>query len=141
MESIKWGVMFTINCFIQGSPMYIQRLADKLEKIGYKWGNDYGCGDRIYLIAKDGTYHYASTLSLYTNDWGLACQCNEDLFLALASLRNDSDKNQWFVSEFGQEWFLSDTDFCVKRIVSSDRWNKATMEQIVKRFCKVYIDK
>lgn len=37
-------------------------------------------------------------------DGGYDCGTNEDLFLALAALRDDTDNNQWFTN--GKDWAL-----------------------------------
>lgn len=38
------------------------------------------------------------------------CKYNENLFLAIAALRDDSDKNQWFVDKTNSVWWLCGCD-------------------------------
>lgn len=121
---------FKHACFIQGCSHDLYRISEELEKIGYKRGledyfDDYSDCSPIYLIAKtDGTYHYAGTLSLYGHDWGRACQTNERLFLAIAAMRNDSDKHQWFICK---EEFISTHTL---DIVKKDTWQKSIHDKL-----------
>lgn len=71
------------------------------------------------------------------------CGENEELFLAIAALRDDSDWNQWFVYE--DKWFLSDVhdmEFHRKEMMPSvqSAWlhqsHKATTEELTEYFKK-----
>ena len=138
--------MFTQSCFIQLS---IQNnefyLTHKLEELGYKPGiENYGSGKPVYLIVKtDGAYYYATTISLYTNDWGINCIENEKLFLALASLRNDTDYNQWMICKYLykypgyqdvkiNDWVLCKEDKCIPLMLG--HFKKATVKEIMQHF-------
>ena len=91
--------MFTTPCFIRKNTA---ELRQKLESLGYKKGayplpvGREDVYDRdIHLY--ENSYHFRnSTLYGITNN--IDCGTNEDLFLALAALRDDSDYMQWFVS-------------------------------------------
>ena len=90
--------------FIQ--PCYIYKntesLRENLEKLGYKcnckfdsnmlWivGNNYFCSNQMLLNNREiGDLVFDK----------ICCGTNEELFLAIAALRDDSDINQWFVLE------------------------------------------
>ena len=70
------------------------------------------------------------------------CDKNEDLFLAIAALRDDTDMNQWFVTNKG-EWFLSMYDsqythLCKRTIDGIDigerTAHKATVQELIEHF-------
>lgn len=67
------------------------------------------------------------------------CEDNEDLFLALASLRNDSDIHQWFTD--GEKWVISDIHSLLElkeyfQLIKFDysKTHKATVEELIKQF-------
>lgn len=67
------------------------------------------------------------------------CEDNEDLFLALATLRNDSDIHQWFTD--GEKWVISDIHSLLElkeyfQLVKFDysKTHKATTEELIKHF-------
>lgn len=89
---------FTTPCFIRKNTPELRK---KLEELGYK----YSTFDDLKL---DGiiTFHSKSEYSVWANyhfdgkhtlKSYIDCRTNEDLFLALAALRDDSDYMQWFV--------------------------------------------
>ena len=73
------------------------------------------------------------------------CGTNEDLFLAMAALRDDTDKNQWFVYDDKDDnpderqilWFI-----CEKDDIRHDMWHdqayldchKATVQELIQHF-------
>ena len=73
---------FTTPCFIRKNT---QELRKKLIELGYK-------SSRVIDDSKDPhiTWNCAGRID---------CGTNEDLFLALAALRNDTNNNQWFIAE------------------------------------------
>lgn len=98
--------MFTQSCFIRKNTPELRK---KLEDLGY-YKSDFG-SDFNNSIATTVFNEYKS---LYTcireqsfddtnphTTWGLKfridCGTNEELFLTLASLRDDTDENQWFI--------------------------------------------
>ena len=67
------------------------------------------------------------------------CGTNEELFLALAALRDDSDYMQWFVNTKNDWYLCKDNKFCKETadwllVTSADNWHKATVEEIIKHF-------
>lgn len=66
------------------------------------------------------------------------CDTNEALFLAIAALREDSNRPhdylQWFTTDDCSKWRQSEEDFCTLRFLSSERWHKATVEELINHF-------
>lgn len=73
------------------------------------------------------------------------CKDNEELFLAIAALRDDTDKNQWFICK--EEYISTHTMELVKvgtwqmnatydKLTYSLKrlWHKATFEEIIEHF-------
>lgn len=99
---------FTQPCFIR---MNNKELREKVENLGYiNCANpkfDFqafrmrNLEENTYLICNDGILNVIykkdldEVLPLYDNI--IDCGTNEDIFLALAALRKDTDKNQWFI--------------------------------------------
>jgi hypothetical protein len=110
--------MFTQECFIRKNTKELQ---DKLRKLGYDiccccyfkgavWldTNTEDCSVHgIGYIGEELEYMGIDTLEKSLNFFlseneksenkSIDCGENEDLFLAIASLRDDTNKNQWFV--------------------------------------------
>ena len=93
-----------------------------------------------YFQDFDGKYYevYPAKPSRYHSI--VDCGTNEELFLALAALRNDTDKNQWVIDEanecfFGWEnsWSICDKDDMNERVVYT-HYRKATVEEIIEHF-------
>lgn len=90
--------MFTQSCFIRKNTPELRK---KLEELGYK--------DSVFDDLKSGgiiTFSSRSEYSVLANSHfnrvhalksHIDCGTNEELFLSLASLRDDSDYMQWFV--------------------------------------------
>jgi hypothetical protein len=72
------------------------------------------------------------------------CGTNEELFLALAALRDDDDYMQWFVSQAEEDspkvFIKSTTRSCTQSLAYTHRWDwrcsKATVEEIIEHFKK-----
>lgn len=100
--------MFTQPCFIRRNTPELRK---KLEKLGYKRSYpDYtehcktifvyqypikGFDTPCYTVADSFDLPYAEGSALKGRF--IDCGTNESKFLALAALRDDTDKNQWFV--------------------------------------------
>ena len=84
--------MFTQPCFIRKNTPELRK---KLEELGYYRHPSYG--DNEYLYLNRGFYH--TNVVGYSEEIERMIDCgdNEELFLAIAALRNDSDYMQWFV--------------------------------------------
>lgn len=123
---------FIQPCFIR---KYSDELSKKLSDIGYHTAH---CGSGYTYIECAG--QWASTSSnLYEEDLEgyIDCGTDEELFLSLASLRDDSDYLQWFVSSKG-EWVLCEREkFRQEHMTTFNRtWHKATAQEIVEYFSR-----
>lgn len=83
---------FTTAAFIRRNT---PELSKRLEALGYKnYGNPFQITDDSKLITTiDGEY---VPYNVPLDDSFIDCGTNEALFLAIAALRDDTDKNQWF---------------------------------------------
>jgi hypothetical protein len=139
--------MFTTPCFIRKNTAELRR---KLESLGYRKGvyplpvGREDVYDRdIHLY--ENSYHFRnSTLYGITNN--IDCGTNEELFIAIASLRDDSDINQWFVMDVEEymninqgDWFIATDRTKGKHIgtqIDPMYCHKATVEEIIEHFNK-----
>ena len=60
------------------------------------------------------------------------CGTNEGMFLALAALRDDTDRNQWFVDDVAGVWERCESELPSKHMQMYGQ--KATAEEIVEHF-------
>ena len=144
---------FTQPCFIRKN---IPELRKKLEELGYKpsypifqypevFKHIAACnffGSKYYGVSDDEVSHHGEIKDAIKNSGMIDCGTNEQLFLALAALRDDSDKNQWFICikdlETAFESFYKG-DFILCKInkfskPEDDYFRKATVEEIIEYF-------
>lgn len=131
--------MFTTPCFIRKNTPELRK---KLEELGYFY---------TYYHDGNGIYCYNNIAQTFTYNNEIPKECigipkdNEELFIAIAALRDDTDKNQWFISNvdiftecYNNEWRLYENWFNIFTIedlnseISPIR--KATVEEIIKHF-------
>lgn len=148
--------MFTQPCFIRKNTPEIRQ---KLEELGYKpchqmtihpnvYKNIAVCnffGSNYYGVSEEEISRPGSIDDAIKNRGMIDCETNKELFLALAALRGDTDKHQWFISNvdiftecYNNEWKLYE-DWC--NIFTMEDLNskippirKATVEEIIKHF-------
>lgn len=133
--------MFTTPCFIRKNT---PELREGLEKLGYIPRPKRYTTEKYLEVYRDGCY----TL-IEGDEYGLHlfvdCGDNEEMFLALAALRDDTDKDQWFTD--GTDWAIwrEDSSFRGKLIVGFEfhylpsntnynKYHKATAEEIIEHF-------
>lgn len=151
---------FKQPCFIRKNT---KELREELSKLGYKfkvyaskmqciatatsWLED--IIDNGISLTYITTMHPTAAIicedSFDSNDphvsWNCAdridCGTNEEMFLALAALRYDSDLHQWMIvtDAKGTHWVKSTEDKFTGDAAHSV-WRKATSKDIVKRFSK-----
>lgn len=140
---------FIQPCFIRKNTAELRR---KLESLGYKKG-DYPLPvgrEDVYdrdIHLYENSYHFRdSTLYGITNN--IDCGTNEELFIAIASLRDDSDINQWFIYNSMDciieklrtiDWFIcneNSIEDCACYDSSYLNYHKATVEEIIEHFKK-----
>lgn len=84
--------MFENSCFIKKNT---PELRQYLEKIGYKCGGKATKFEQPYLYCSLDKYFECNGFPARYQ--GIVdCEENENLFCAIAALRNDSDRYQWF---------------------------------------------
>lgn len=104
---------FTTPCFIRKNTPELRK---KLEELGYEILNSGNTtldahnydGNGSHKSIEEGRAIITSYGNLYgviydidtvTKKRRIDCGTNEELFLAIAALRDDTDKNQWFIAE------------------------------------------
>jgi hypothetical protein len=131
--------------FIQ--PCFIKKITPELKKelkaLGYKDCGNYGESQYIYC---EGGIFYESPCIIKTwyNNF-INCECNEELCLAIAALRDDSDYMQWFICQ--EEYISTHTMDFVKvgtwqLNTQHDKltyglkhlWRKSTVEELISHF-------
>ena len=143
--------MFKQSCFIRKNTFQL-RLA--LHNLGYENARNDTVGNCIATTIT--TQHYSTIPKYYvdSNDSRITwkenrvdCGTNEELFIAIASLRNDSDKNQWFICQ--EEYISTHTMELIKvgtwqMNTQYDKltyglkhlWCKASVQELIEHFTK-----
>lgn len=130
---------FTTPCFIRKNTANIR---NRLKELGY-YCNPYLGWHNLYT----SIFGVTSVCSMDDDDINalseeidslIDCGTNEELFLAIASLRDDTDKYQWFTDgdkwimcpeiKFSTYWAYNDID------VNTDTIHKATVEELIEHF-------
>lgn len=134
---------FTTSCFIRKNTEQLQK---KLEEIGYSL-----CPGRVfdqkclatsafhrqYMSIPEEIYDSTDPHVTYNCANRKDCGTNEELFLAIAALRDDTDKNQWFTD--GYLWFKCGDEMCDETIEYylnkyGRKFHKATVEELINHF-------
>lgn len=120
---------FTTPCFIRKNT---QELRKKLEELGYKMLSP------IEYDNLECSDNWVNDIKSLNDCNGINCGFNEELFLAIAALRDDTDKNQWFTDgdkwilcpeiKFSTYWVYNDVD------VNLDVIHKATVNELIEHF-------
>lgn len=125
--------MFTQSCFIRKNTLELRQY---LGKIGYKYGGKASKFDQPYLYCSLDKYFECN--SFPARYCGIIdCGENEELFVALAALRDDKLDYQWFVWDD-----IEDKGEKFKQYIPSEPWqewwwfevHKATVEELIKHF-------
>lgn len=126
---------FTTPCFIRKNT---EELRKKLEDIGYKNASSSNHHDIIYTDAEHGVYFTTFASNITDDEVAYDCKYNRTLFLAIAALRDDTDKFQWFTDEnkwiqcpdikFSTYWTYNNID------INLDTIHKATVEELINHF-------
>ena len=139
--------MFTQPCFIRKNTPELRK---KLEELGYingAWESPHfeypylECwpNRKFGLFKGEGFYMTEDDYRLDGKVWTynpkgdvIDCGDNEELFLALAALRDDSDKNQWFTDDTCDIWEMSEYELPSHYMQLEG--HKATIEEIIEHF-------
>lgn len=123
---------FTTSCFIRKNT---EELRKKLEDIGYKNACSSNYHDIIYTDAEHGVYFTMFSSNIIDDEFAYDCGENEELFLAIAALRDDNNYMQWFTD--GNHWYQNKiNDREVERFGAGDPigYHKATVEELINHF-------
>lgn len=134
--------MFTQSCFIRNAN---KDLIYNIMALGYKpmymtWRNNIEGNN---LVLEYNTWHFTDSDN-HPNS--IDCGTNEELFLAIAALRDDTDKNQWFVydnTDYADEqekeiaYFICKQDsikdeMCINSMYAD--CHKATIQELIEYF-------
>lgn len=143
--------MFTTPCFIRNNT---PELREKLEKLGYhicsctefedsKWLEtflklDYPSIHGVGYWDETCPFEPHQALDFFVKENttreipSIDCGTNEEIFLALAALRDDTDKHQWFIDDNTGIWERSN-DELPSRYMQMEG-HKATVEEIIEHF-------
>lgn len=122
------------NCFIQ--PCFIrivnEDILDKLRDLGYFDMTGGIQTSEVKTITWAGNCCFGITGFELNDKRYIDCGTNIDLFIALASLRNDTDVNQWFTDS--KLWEKSENSLPSHYMQLEG--HKATVEEIIEYFKK-----
>lgn len=134
------------------TPAFIRKntpeLRKKLEKLGYNHPTDVIEDERFciatspvncnYHIIIKGAFDATNPYRTWNCAGRIDCGTNEELFLVLAALRENTDKFQWFTDgdkwilcpeiKFSAYWVYNDID------VSIDTIHKASVNELIEHF-------
>lgn len=121
---------FTTPCFIRKNTTDLQ---DKLKDLGYFNHPTMINVDPSsqYLFCNRGFFAGFPIGYQEEIDRAIDCGTNEKLFLAIAGLRSDTDKHQWFISPEGT-WVYNKGYEDISEV--SLKWRKAQIEEIIEYF-------
>ena len=130
---------FTTPCFIRKNTQELRR---GLEELGYSkdypewtvdcsiiWAYQYpmkGFDTPVYVIADSFDIPFDKHSALCGKF--IDCGTNEELFLAIAALRDDTDKYQWFTD--GDLWFKCGDEVCDE----GRKIHKASVDELIEHF-------
>ena len=121
--------MFTQPCFIRKNTPELRKKLEDLGYISHIFNNN--DANNIYAD-KLGTY---ISVDIENQPYYIDCGTNEELFLALAALRDDTDINQWFTD--GKKWFkfggIVQNGFIIDKETHL-LYRKATVKEIIEHF-------
>lgn len=126
------------------TPAFIRKntpeLRKKLEKLGYNHPTDVIEDERFciatspvncnYHIIIKGAFDATNPYRTWNCAGRIDCGTNEELFLAIAALRDDTDKLQWFISPEGV-WVYN--KYC-DSILEVFKLHKATVNELIEYF-------
>lgn len=131
---------FTTPCFIRKSTPELRK---KLEELGYRL---LGAELNEDLCIFTGPEYSLYSVEFFSNiphpdeTDSVDCGTNEELFLAIAAFRDDTDKFQWFTDgdkwilcpeiKFSTYWAYNDVD------INTDTIHKATVNELIEHFNK-----
>lgn len=137
------AMAFIQSCFVRkNTPELREKSVELGRKLLFSAKHGYGNG----LFAMKGEQGFVQTYDgLSSGERIIDCGTDEEMFLALAALRDDTDRDQWFICK--EEYISTHTMDLVRTgtwqlNTQSDRlsyglrrlWRKATAKEIVEHF-------
>ena len=144
---------FIQPCFIRKNTPEIRK---KLEELGYKpsypifqypevFKHIAACnffGSKYYGVSDDEVSHHGEIKDAIKNRGMIDCGDNEELFLALAALRDDKPDYQWFLWEHNDGEYHPEEDESWRQYIPGEHWEewwwfevrKATVNEIIQHF-------
>ena len=140
---------FIKPCFIRKNTPELRK---KLDELGYG-ANTYECfwdDENRYIITTIGSNGFAfytlciKNCCILENKEYIDCGDNEELFLAIAALRDDKPDYQWFLWEHNDGEYHPEENDSWRQYIPGEHWEewwwfevrKATAEEIVEHFKK-----
>lgn len=139
---------FTTPAFIRKNTPELRK---KLEEFGYNALLSTEDGECLSTASNLENYHSIRTEQFDNKDpyrtydcaGRIDCETNEELFLAIAALRDDTDNNQMFINgkgdwgiyRDGSDGGLEGLDFYgMPNDLNGDNYHKATAEELIEHF-------
>ena len=134
---------FTTQCFIRKNT---QELRKKLEELGYKMLSP------IEYDNLECSDNWVNDIKSLNDCNGINCGFNEELFLAIAALRDDSNYMQWFIADsilsvsygdsIGNDHYFTEPKGIMffwdenwdNATIISGRYHKATVNELIEHF-------
>lgn len=121
---------FTTPCFIKKNTPELRK---KLEELGYEKEKYSDITDEEYILLYNNSYTTCPDGFDFTEEY-VDCGTNENLFLSIAALRDDTDYMQSFTD--GIHWYKMankkpGTD---EYLIDGYRCHKATVEELINHF-------
>ena len=146
---------FIQPCFIRKNTPELRK---KLEELGYKpfgsvkyeWDTGWGLStdNRLGEFESFDNNGLENIIKCELPDYedSIDCGDNEELFIALAALRDDSDINQYFICDkvsftLGKTYYPDDyLYYQYDEFFDKQNWHKATVEELIEHFsdCLLY---
>ena len=148
-------MVFKQPCFIRKNTPELRK---KLEELGYKpfgsvkyeWDTGWGLStdNRLGEFESFDNNGLENIIKCESPDYedSIDCGDNEELFIALAALRDDSDINQYFICDkvsftLGKTYYPDDyLYYQYDEFFDKQNWHKATVEELIEHFsdCLLY---
>lgn len=135
-------MVFTTSCFIRKNTPELRK---KLERLGYYLHPECIDDDRGNYLFVNREYYLNRPLG-YSEELSRSIDCgtNEDLFLAIAALRDDTDDKQIFTNGKGDFAICREDEKCgglngleyvnMPNDFNIDNYHKATIEELIEYF-------
>lgn len=133
---------FTTPCFIRKNTPELRK---KLAELGYKYGYraDFR-HDIMYVDAERDEFFPTFSSNITDDEIAIDCETNEELFLAISALRDDTDQFQLFTNGNG-DWgrWVDDTNhgglsgmefYGFPNDLNMKNYHKATVNELIEHF-------